>query len=213
MNRDQKLAIERKHRDQEALDACTFAPDLSHRQYKGTKKGDKHPTAPPHNPSQHQHVHQPLKYTDQPLHHIVGQSKGSFSYDTPYVDQTDDYIHADLGGGYVHDTGSAATRLDFGADDDDILRHQGNSRDSYYTYNSEVGGGSHASTYNNNNREMSSSAPTNAHMVSASYISDHRDRSMGDGDEGAFDDGDEYGAEFELDESGAIVNVYNDSRY
>ena len=193
--RDMKLELERRRREQEELESCSFAPDLRPQNAKGASKQKSFVAAI-------KNGHNEKPNTDKipmPAHAREGaimlpRKQGSFSYDTPYVQQSS--YEEDLNGStnyndtYNTPSYGSATRLYFG-DDDTPPAKVGHPTIS--PENKDYNIKSHGI--------LLGAAPSGVVMNGHRCREEHFDDDL-DG----YED-DEYGVEYELDESGDIINA------
>jgi len=210
-----KLAIERRKKEQEELESCSFAPNLKHQGHKEAPKVKSSGQSAAQPPQQ--------KTGKIPLPPRVFESQnvgsmphqGGFSYDTPYVESCahSGYVNGShfpsYGDEYTHQSYGAATKLDFGADDE--AEFQGTDyadpAPASYTAPFILGGSNttNAAASEVTSGEMNSPPPAvypaNGYKFEANVAAE------------PFDDEDEYVVEFELDESGAVINTGSFQRY
>lgn len=182
MNRETKLAIERKRRQEEELQECSFAPNLGHDGHSKTKKiggnfeGKKE--------IQINRRLGSLKFEEYDSNPVLyqGAANGSFSYDTPFAPYLD-FPNTCLENPYSEDTQSVR-RLDFGEDPE--------------VYDTEIQ--AHMPLSSNISHLSVKSPPPPSTGYNMVYPAESSDDGV------CYDDYDEYGAEFELDETGQVIS-------
>lgn len=209
--RDMKLEVERKRREREEMESCSFAPNLTRHDSKESQK------------PKNQTESAALRSGKIPLPPHASQSWGShnfrsiqggFSYDTPYTGFADYLSHQEPD--VAHDTEEnseltygSATRLDFGADDDAEvggITHASSIPQMYSSAPTIFSSGLQIQNDKNNDDEAINSPPASSYPQNGYTIAY-------DAEAGEYLDSDEYVVEFELDESGDVINTGSFQRY